>query len=142
MLLFFLLFMLGCSGFEDVPERTLPNSDLALEPYTISQLKGINPASGKFNIDAYVVMSYTCPACPEGAMCKACMGDNILVSEINEPKDSYSFTGSELIIFAKDPEQFELGKMYRFTINIMSHNPSNMINSAEMVGYDLLAKQP
>jgi hypothetical protein len=140
MLLFLLLFIIGCSEFEEVPERTLPNSDQTIESYTIQALKELNPVSGRYNIDAYVVMVYTCPPCPKDAMCKVCMGDNILVSDINELKESYSFTGNELIVFAKEPKQFELGMRYRFTISILSHNPSNSVNSVDLVGYDLLAQ--
>ena len=139
-LLLSILVILGCSPFAAVKDRTLPNSYTELPAYTVGGLKERNPDSGEFNIDAFVVKIYECPPCPIGS-CKPCMGDNILASDINELKESYSFTNSELILFTAQPKQFELGKKYRFSIAVLSHNPSNKINGANIMGYDLLKDQ-
>jgi len=57
----------------------------------------------------YVSKIYTCPPCPPGAMCKPCMGDNIVLSEQDKKLDSYTLTGSDLVVFTKDPEALKLG---------------------------------
>lgn len=39
------------------------------------------PVSGDFVTVGYVAGIYACPPCPQGAMCKPCMRDNIVISE-------------------------------------------------------------
>jgi len=120
--------------------RTYPtssNSDIIF--YPISKIKQENLTSGIFNTEGFVVKIYTCPTCPEGAMCKVCMGDNIVISMDNKLLESYSLTEKELIVFAENPKQFELGKKYKFTIRIFDYKSTGEpINNIELVGYDLV----
>ena len=118
--------------------RTYPAScDSNIIFYPINKIKQNNLASGTYNTEGFVVKIYTCPPCPKGVMCKRCMQDNIVISMDNKIHESYSLTENELIIFAKNPKQFELGKKYRFTIKILDYESTGEPN-IELVGYDLV----
>jgi len=44
-----------------------------------------------------------------------------------------------MIIFVENPEQFELGRKYRFSIKIMDYKTTGEpINDVELVGYELI----
>lgn len=116
--------------------RTYPGS-LNFNFYSVSQFKDKNPSSGTYNTEGYIVKKYECPPCPKGAMCKTCMEDNIVISEINKVLDTYSLHNTEMIIFVKNPDQFEVGKKYRFSVQVReSKSTSEPINDIELVGYN------
>lgn len=106
--------------------------------YPIHEIKSTKFDSGTFNTEGYVVKVYTCPPCPKGAQCKMCMRDNIVISESNKPLETYSLSDKEMILFADNPKQFELGKKYTFSIKILDHkSTSESINDVEIIGYNL-----
>jgi len=121
--------------------RTYPtSSDSGVIFYPINSIKQNNFASGTYGTEGYVAKIYTCPSCPKGVMCKPCMGNNIVISNNNKILDGlYSLTENELIIFATNPEQFKLGKKYKFTIKMRDYKSTEEpINDVELVGYDLI----
>lgn len=104
--------------------------------YSISDIKQKNLANGSYNTEGYVVKRYECPPCPPGAQCKPCMRGNIVISEINKLLDTYILTNSEIILFANNPKQFELGKKYSFSVKVLDYTSTNKpINDIELVGY-------
>jgi len=119
--------------------RTYPtssNSDIIF--YPISEIKQRNLTTGIFNTEGFVVKIHTCPSC-QGVVCKPCMGDNIVISMDSKLLESYSLTEKELIVFDKNPKQFELGKKYKFTIRILDYKSTGEpFNNVELVGYDLV----
>ena len=116
-------------------ERTYPssfNSDIIFHP--INEIKQNNFILEIYNTEGFVVAVYTCPPCPKYAQCEPCMRNNIVISMDNEIVKSYSLTANELILFAENPKQFELGKKYKFAIKKSGYRP----NEFELVGYDLI----
>ena len=107
--------------------------------YSIHEIKQNNFTSGNFNVEGYVVKTYTCPPCPPEALCKLCMRDNIVISENNNLLDTYALTEKELIIFFNNPKQFEFGEKYRFSIKILGYKSTGEpINDIELIGYNLI----
>lgn len=104
--------------------------------YKISEIKSQNLSSGIYYTDGYVIKKYTCPPCPSGALCKPCMGSNIVISESDKIIQEYNLTNSEIILFTNNPEKFELGKKYQFNINILENRTTTEpINNIEIIDY-------
>lgn len=105
--------------------------------YPIHELKLNKFNSGTYNTDGYVVKIYTCPPCPKGSQCKPCMRDNIVISESNKLLEVYSLSDKEMILFANNSKQFDLGKKYKFSIKILDYKSTGEpINDVEIVGYN------
>lgn len=106
--------------------------------YPIHEIKQNKFNSGAYNTEGYVVKTYTCPPCPKGAQCKPCMRDNIVISENNQILETYTLSNNEMILFANNPKQFELGKKYQFSIKILDYKSTGeSINDVEIIGYTL-----
>jgi len=121
-----------------VTPRTYPYTS-NFTHYGIQELKEGNLSPGIYNTAGYVVKIYTCPSCPPGAYCEPCMGDNIVISENNKMIiESYSdITEKELFIFAENPQQFELGRYYSFSIRISDYSSTSApISGIELIGYN------
>ncbi|MDD3083698.1 MAG: hypothetical protein PHP82_01615 [Candidatus ainarchaeum sp.] len=132
-IIIFLIF--GCINIE--VEKTYPNIIQNNINTTISELKESFNIDKNYNIEGYVVKIYSCPPCPEGASCKPCMQDNIIISEKNFLLENYALSSTEIILFVENPKQFELGKKYVFSIKITNHNSTNeLINDIDLVGYN------
>lgn len=105
--------------------------------YPIHGIKLNKFNSGIYNTEGYVVKIYTCPPCPKGSQCKLCMRDNIVISENNKLLETYSLSDKEIILFADNPKQFELGKKYNFSIKILDYKSTGEpIKDIEIVGYN------
>lgn len=109
--------------------------------YPIHEIKQNKFSSGTYNTEGYVVKIYTCPPCPKGAQCKPCMRDNIVISENNQLLEAYSLSDKEMVLFASNPKQFELGKKYQFSIRMLDYKSTGEpINDAEIIGYNSLSQ--
>jgi hypothetical protein len=74
--------------------------DAAFAGPSISDLNAKRPTSGRFTLLGYVSKVYLCPPCPQGAQCKPCMGDNIVLSDAPRRIDSYGEMGAgDVIVF-------------------------------------------
>lgn len=119
------------------PYKTYP-SILIFNFYSIHEIKQQRLGPGSYNTEGYVVKIFTCPPCPTGALCKPCMGESIVISEESKILTDYSsLSDKELIIFVKNPGQFQLGKKYQFSIKIvkdkrMTFEPTNDVR---LIGY-------
>ena len=71
---------------------------------------------GSFRIVGVVIDIYKCPPCPEGAMCKPCIGDHIDVTDNLDEKNPAPI--KRLRIFTDKPEQLEFKKKYLFTVKV------------------------
>ncbi len=120
-------------------ERTYPES-FDYPFYSISDIKEMNFSGGNFiNTEGYIVKIYECPRCPPGSYCKMCMGKNIVISEDNKKLKLYDLTEKDMIIFADNTKQFNLGEKYKFSIQITDYkSTSESMNDIKLIGYDLL----
>lgn len=110
--------------------------------YPIHEIKLNKFISGTYNTEGYVVKIYTCPPCPKGAQCKPCMRDNIVISENNKLLETYSLSDKEIILFSDNPNQFDLGKKYKFSIKILDYKSTGeSINDIEIIGYNSLGNE-
>ncbi len=128
------------SGVDTAVNRTYPQlSNFAF--YPIHEIKQNKFSSGTYNTEGYVAEIYTCPPCPKGKLCVPCMRDNIVISENNQILETYILSDKEMILFADNTKQFELGKKYRFSIKILDYKSTNeSINDLEIIGYSLLTE--
>lgn len=118
--------------FRSYPSASLENA------VTIQDLKKTRKTLTTVNVEGYVVFRSHCPACPSGAACMPCPPDIIIVSEKPEALDPYlprsdinrNVKKHELVISVLNPQQFEIGKKYRFTAKLEEDG------SYELAGYD------
>jgi len=69
------------------------------------------------------------------------MRNNIVISENNKLLETYTLSESEMILFANNPKQFDLGKKYRFSIKILDYKSTEEpINDVEIIGYNSLSQ--
>ena len=109
--------------------------------YPIHEIKLNKFNSGTYNTEGYVVKIYTCPPCPKGAQCKPCMRDNIVISENNKLLEVYSLSDEEMVLFADNPKQFELGEKYKFSIKILDYKSTGEpLNDVEIIEYNSLTQ--
>ena len=93
--------------------------------YPIHELREGKLGPGSYNTEGYVVYKSFCPPCPEGAMCKPCPPQSIVISEQNTLIEGNSFfvdrteKNIDMILNVNYADQFELGKKYKFSINIL-----------------------
>lgn len=119
------------------PYKTYP-SILNFNFYPSHEIKKQRFGPGSYNTEGYVVKMFTCPPCPTRVLCKPCMGENIVISEESKILTDYSsLTDNELIIFAQNPKQFQLGKKYQFSIQIIKNKRTTFdpVNDIELLGY-------
>ena len=83
---------------------------------TFEDLQKNDSIEGSFSIVGYVIDVHKCPPCPEGAMCKPCLGDYIIMSDSLAENDRTLV--KHLRIFTDKPEQFEAKKKYQFTVKV------------------------
>ena len=119
--------------FKKIEESSSRSS--AVDPfYSISQIKRGMIPDKIFYTEGFVAKIYSCPPCPEGALCKPCMRDNIIISENNQPLSEYHLTEKELIIFVSNPNQFQLGKKIKLLVMMSDRkSTSDLINDLELV---------
>ena len=92
----------------------------------------------QFNVEGYVASVYECPPCPEGAQC-ICLGDHVIITETKGGDKSPVGPGERLIIFAKNPKQFEKGRRYLFSVKLVGRKKAGeRVKYAELIGYDIL----
>ena len=112
------------------------DKDQTREPplLTFSDLQK-NDLQGPFRIEGYVIQTYKCPPCPEGAQCKPCLGDHIVITDDVDEKDRAQV--KRLRIFTSKPEQFELKKQYSFLVKVRGKLPKDRaIENVELIGFD------
>src|SRR3990167_7310555 len=129
--------------FSQKTKDFLPNLVSQKDPgqnfYSISQIKQGNLPFGNYQTQGYVVKIYTCPACPPPSQCKPCMGNNIVISELQVLRQNYNLTNQDLLIFTDDPNQFELGKKYQSTVRLTEIKSTNEpINDVELGSFQAM----
>lgn len=80
-----------------------------------------HPVEGSLTVTGYAAKILTCPPCPPGAVCKPCMGDNIVLSDEKTPITSYQDLGPRaMVIFGEtaDIVRLRLGERYRISVEV------------------------
>ncbi len=124
-----LVFMVGSGAFAQ--ERPEPRV------YRISDLNALNPQFGTYEVAGYVVKIYQCPPCPDGAQCKPCMPEHIVIAERRSRFAEYVLTDKEMIVFMNNPEQLRLNRKYRFVVQIMNAKTTDQIlNNPKLIYFE------
>ncbi len=93
---------------------------------SVTGLRALKPkALSTHRLRGYVVMRYTCPPCPPKALCKPCMGDNIVLSDDPKLHERYDLSDREVIVFTPTPVTFELGKQVTVKVRVLERQNSN-----------------
>jgi hypothetical protein len=97
--------------------RTYPESSgFSFRP--IHELNEPGLALGSYDTEGYVSKIFTCPPCPPRADCKPCMEDNVVLSESEKVLESYTLSSADVIVYAKQPRQLELGHKYTMSVTL------------------------
>lgn len=99
--------------------------------------------SGIYKTEGFVVAMSICPPCCPGCMCGACAPDSITISEDNISWEvNHKFSDKELMVATQDPEKFEVGKKYSFSVRMISYSQPRGDNYwhvfTELVDYELM----
>lgn len=105
---------------------------------SIKGLRRLKPTSGTHVIEGFITRVAPCPPCPEGAMCKPCMGEHVVVSDGPQAPENYSQLGAgDVIVFVPRPElmrQLAVGQKRRLTILIRPVKTTALpINDVELI---------
>jgi hypothetical protein len=102
---------------------------------TFNDLKGGNSIEGSFKIAGFVIDIYECPPCPPGAICKPCIGDNIVVTDNLKERDPKLIR--RLRIFTEKPNRFELNKSYTFTVTVRGNiRQGQAIENTNLISFE------
>jgi hypothetical protein len=128
------LLILTACAVQNIPTSTTTQTSDERPSMTVAQFKLGDTQQA--SVDAFVVKVYTCPPCPAGAMCKPCMGDNIVISDDQKQMGTYTLTDNDIIVFTDKTKDFTTGKKYTFTIRLTdSKSTMDTINDVELVDY-------
>jgi hypothetical protein len=83
---------------------------------TFAGLQKSDLDKGPFRIEGFVMQVYKCRPCPEGAVCKPCLGDHIVITDNLREKDPALI--KRLRIFNKKPDDFAVGKKFSFLVKV------------------------
>jgi hypothetical protein len=99
---------------------------------TFADLQRNDSIEAPFTVVGYVIETYKCPPCPEGAMCKPCIGDHIVVTDTLDEKDPA--LRKRLRIFTDQPEKFALREKYSFLVKARGTIPKGQpLNSVDLL---------
>ena len=108
--------------------------------YSISDINKNKFSYGTYQTEGYVIQKYDCPPCPENAMCKPCMGARIVISEAaKEIAQDGQLTEKDLIVFVEDTALVELGKKYRFLLQVLDVKTTQQpVNNVKLIYFEAL----
>ena len=94
---------------------------------------------GPFRIEGHVIQIYKCPPCPEGAQCKPCLGDHVVITDKPDEKDPVLIR--RLRIFAGRPEleQLEVAKKYSFLVKVRGKiHDGKPVEEVDLISFESL----
>ena len=103
---------------------------------TFAQLSRSDLAAGPFRIEGQVTDVHKCPPCPEGAQCKPCLGDYLVITDNPDEKDPA--LKRRLRIFAGRPEldKLEIAKRYSFLVKVRGRiNDRQPVEEADLISF-------
>lgn len=110
---------------------------------TFAQLSRSDLAVGPFRIEGQVSEVHKCPPCPEGAQCKPCLGDYLVITDNPDEKDPA--LKRRLRIFANRPEldRLEIAKRYSFLVKVRGKvNDRQPVEEANLISFVALKPKP
>lgn len=119
-LVFSVLPLLCFARSANIPEDPGNKHEEDLPFHSIREINQAHLPQGQYNTEGYVLIISVCPPCPAGAVCETCLIDDLVISESDQPStltDS-RIRQTDLVLFADDATQFEIGEKYRFSIRI------------------------
>lgn len=131
------LFAVCLSACDTGPNFATYPGLLDLPSATVVEVNTTAPVPGRYNVRATVVWVSVC-WCPKGAMCIPCQPDGLLLSESGAPQPVDGIAGEPnfLYVEADDPEQFEVGRRYAFSIDVDAQQTQISTRHAELLGYE------
>ncbi|MBI3783863.1 MAG: hypothetical protein HY270_10715 [Deltaproteobacteria bacterium] len=87
----------------------------------LGQLRTAPPWERRVRFEGYVVDSYLCPPCPDGAQCKPCLMHTVIFVAATKEHARFSWEAppSDVVtIAANDPSKFLPGIRYRFEVQV------------------------
>ncbi|HYV43435.1 MAG TPA: hypothetical protein VFA20_01195 [Myxococcaceae bacterium] len=121
----FLSLCSACTPAASVPTTSAPAPAAPAPPAaasgSVAALLAQHPSSGAATVTGYVTYIYRCPPCPPGAMCKPCMGDNLVLSDAPKQVTDYADVGDgDLVVLADRAklDAFKVGSRYRLDLDI------------------------
>jgi hypothetical protein len=117
---------------------TLASAPDAGRALSIAELRRQAPASGTHVIEGVITRVVPCPPCPEGAMCKPCVGDHVIVSDGPEAPESHSrLDAGDVIVFVPQPalmRRLTVGQRHQLTVLIRPVKTTALpINDVELI---------
>jgi hypothetical protein len=137
--IFAIIFVLACLG------STLSFAqDNAVEKPPLITFAGLSRSdldAAPFRIEGFVLQINKCPPCPQGAQCKPCLGDHIVITDNLSEKDPPLI--KRLRIFNMKPEQFELGKKYSFLVKVRGKlHEGRAIEEVDLIKFEAVETKP
>jgi len=92
---------------------------------SIKELRATAPTSGVWLLEGTVSKKFVCPPCPEGAKCKPCMGNNVVLSIDDRRHQGYdTLNDGDLILFGDGIVALELGTRYVVLVEVLDQRQS------------------
>ena len=116
-----------CAGSESGAQASL---------ITFAQLSRSDLAAGPFRIEGQVTDVHKCPPCPEGAQCKPCLGDYLVITD--NPGEKDPALKRRLRIFASRPEldKLEIAKRYSFLVKVRGRiNDRQPVEEIDLISF-------
>lgn len=116
--------------------RAYPPVRASASTRSVRALRGAWPAVGaRVDVVGHVASIYACPPCPEGAVCKPCIGDHVVLSDTR--KALTQLADDDVVVFMGDPHQLKLGDRRRFTVQVCGHHTTDATPSdLALVAYE------
>ena len=112
-------------GFSQKPSKAYP----LVQVSTLNKSK-----SDTVRMKAYVLDIDVCPPCPEGAICKPCIGNHFTAVD-EKPVDPTKIPWErKLRVFTQRPDSLKTGKRYLFTLRFKSRK-AGIAGDLEMVSF-------
>jgi len=110
---------------------------------TFAQLNRSDLDDGPFRIEGHVTEVYKCPPCPEGAQCKPCLGDHLVITDNPDEKDPALIR--RLRIFSRRPEleELEIAKQYSFLVKVRGRlRNGKPLEEVDLISFTPLKTKP
>lgn len=114
------LFLTACSVLPE-PTRGTQDEHATAVTLTLQEINEGLPSRGSTFIDAYVSEVYTCPPCPETGFCNPCVGNHLIIADVNEYIPNYAVDPKAFFLFVNDVSMFETGKKYHFIVDVLAY---------------------
>lgn len=110
----------ACSALPEPTRGKIPENKEVLT-LTIQEINEGMPNLGTTFIDAYVSEVYTCPPCPETGFCTPCVGNHLIIADVNEYIPNHIADTKAFFLFVDDVSTFEAEKKYHFIVDILAY---------------------